>query len=129
MTNLNVIENKISAVKKYLKVCERYKKYSKKEIENNLDLRGAVERCLYLAVRAAIDLSDALISFKRLRKPSTMSDSFYILKEEEIISEELTEKLAKMVGFRNFIAHDYGEINYDIVYDVLQNRLKDIEDF
>ena len=34
-----------------------------------------------------------------------------------------------MVGFRNILAHDYAEINYDIVYDVLQNKLSDIEEF
>ena len=34
-----------------------------------------------------------------------------------------------MVGFRNILAHDYTEINYDIVYDVLQNKFFDIEKF
>ncbi len=34
-----------------------------------------------------------------------------------------------MVDFRNIIAHDYKKIDYDIVYDVLQNKLKDIEKF
>jgi len=41
----------------------------------------------------------------------------------------LAEKMIKMVGFRNILAHDYAEINYDIVYDVLQNKLPDIEEF
>jgi len=40
MTNFSVIENKISAVKKYLKIIERYKKYSKNEIVKDIDLRG-----------------------------------------------------------------------------------------
>jgi uncharacterized protein YutE (UPF0331/DUF86 family) len=30
-----------------------------------------------------------------------------------------------MVGFRNVVAYDYEKIDYDIVYDVLQNRLSD----
>lgn len=129
MTNLSVIENKISSIKKYLKILERYQGYSSQEIEKNVDIRGAVERYLYLATQATIDLAEAIISFKNFRKPATMTESFYILNEENIISQELTEKLVKMVGFRNVIAHDYEEINYDIVYDVLHYRLKDIEDF
>jgi len=41
MTNLAVIENKISAVKKYLKILEEYKKYSVKKLETDINLRGA----------------------------------------------------------------------------------------
>jgi len=129
MTNSAVIENKISAAKKYLKILERYKKYSRKEIEDNLDVKGAVERYLYLAVQAAIDLAEAAVAYKNFRKPTTMVEVFYILEEEKIISKDLTEKMTKMVGFRNVVAHDYEKINYDIVYDVLQKKLKDIENF
>jgi uncharacterized protein YutE (UPF0331/DUF86 family) len=129
MSNFNVIENKISSVQKYLKILERYKKYSREEIEKNVDIRGAVERYLYLAIQSTINIAEAVISFKNFRKPTTMAESFIILSEEGIIDREFAEKLIKMVGFRNIIAHDYEELNYDIVYDVLHQRLKDIEKF
>ncbi len=73
MTNLSVIENKISAAQKHLKILERYKKYSEKEIEEDLDIRGAFERYLSLAIQSTIDLAEAVISYKNFRKPSTMS--------------------------------------------------------
>lgn len=129
MTNKSVIENRISLTKKYLGILERYKNYSQAEIEKDVDIRGAVERYLYLAVQSAIDLSEAVIAYRNFRKPSTMAESFRILAEEEIISGELSDKLARMTGFRNIIAHDYGEIDYAIVYDILKNSLKDIETF
>lgn len=129
MTNQAVIENKISAVKKYQGIVDSYKRYSQQEIEANIDLRGAVERYLYLMVQATIDLADALVAYKQFRKPTSMSESFDILNEEGIIPKELTEKMVKMTGFRNIIAHDYEKINYDIVYDVLHNGVKDIKDF
>jgi len=129
MTNFNILENKVSAIKKYLKILARYQKYSAAEIDKNLDLKGAVERYLYLVVQATIDLADIIISLKKLRKPSSMSESFKILSEENIIESGLRGKLVKMVGFRNVIAHDYEEIDENIVYDVLKNRLKDIREF
>src|SRR3989338_4741071 len=128
MSNRAIIENKISHIRKYLRILDGYQKYSRKEIEGNIDLKGAVERYLYLAAQATIDLSEAAVAYKNFRKPTTMSESFYILNEEKIISNELTEKLVKMTGFRNAVAHDYEKLNYEIVYDVLQNRLKDIEE-
>ncbi len=129
MTDLNIIENKISSAKKYLKILERYKKYSKQEIEENLDVKGALERYLYLAIQAAIDLAEAVVAYKNFRKPTTMSETFSILNEEKIIPDDLLKNLTGMVGFRNIVAHDYEKMNYDIVYDILQNRLKNIEEF
>ena len=129
MTNFSIIENKITAIKKYLNTVDRYKKYSKDEIEKNPDLSGAVERYLYLITQACIDLAEAVVSFKNFRKPTTYREGFEILGEKSVISLNLVEKMVKMVGFRNVIAHDYEEIDYNKVYDVLQNKLVDIEQF
>jgi len=129
MTNLSAIENKISSIKKYLGILQNFKSYSRKQIEDDLNIRGAVERYLYLAVQATIDVAEAFISLRDFRKPTTMKEAFEILEEEKIISVESREKMVKLAGFRNFIAHDYEKIDYDIVYDVLQNKLKDLEDF
>ncbi|PJE73487.1 MAG: hypothetical protein COV02_02375 [Candidatus Terrybacteria bacterium CG10_big_fil_rev_8_21_14_0_10_41_10] len=129
MTNLSVIENKISSIKKYLNIIERYKIYSREEIENNIDIKGAIERYLYLVAQATIDLAEAIISFKNFRKPSTMSESFYILEENNIISKDLTQKMVGMTGFRNAVAHDYEKINYDLVYKIIHRDIKDIENF
>jgi uncharacterized protein YutE (UPF0331/DUF86 family) len=52
-----------------------------------------LERYLYPAIQAAIDLAEAIISYKNLRKPSTMSESFHILRESAIISDEVTEHM------------------------------------
>ncbi|MBU1292034.1 DUF86 domain-containing protein [Patescibacteria group bacterium] len=129
MTNSKTIENKISLVKKYIKILDNYKKYSKDEIQDDQTIKGAVERYLYLSSQATIDLAEAIISYKGFRKPTSMSESFSILNEEKIIPLELTNKMIGMVGFRNVVTHDYDKINYDIVYDVLQNKLEDIEKF
>ena len=129
MTNLSVIENKISSIKKHLGTIERYKKYSREEIENNIDIKGAIERYLYLVAQATIDLAEAVISYKNFRKPSTMAESFHILHEEGVISQDLTEKMVGMTGFRNAIAHDYDKINYDLVYKIIHQDIKDIGNF
>lgn len=129
MSSKVIIENKISDARKYLKILERYKKYSKEEILNDIDIKGALERYLYLAAQSVIDLAEAIIAYKKFRKPTTLSDTFYILNEENVITADLMEKMIKMTGFRNTIAHDYAKLNYDIVYNTLHNNLADIEEF
>jgi uncharacterized protein YutE (UPF0331/DUF86 family) len=129
MTSINVIENKISAVRKYLAVLDRYQKYTRTEIENDIDIRGAVERYLYLVTQSTIDLAESIIAYRKLRKPSTMAESFHILHEAGLISAELMQRLVQMAGFRNVIAHAYEDLDYDIVFDVLHNGRKDISAF
>lgn len=129
MSSLKVIENKISSAKRYLKILQRYRGRKKEEIEGDVDLRGAVERYLYLAVQATIDLAEAVISYKGFRKPTTMSETFEILNEERFISARMTDKLVKMTGFRNIMTHDYEKIDYGIVYNVLQKGRIDLEGF
>ena len=129
MTNVSTIENKISSIKKYLNIALKHKKHSRQEIEKDDIIRGAVERHLYLVAQACVDLAEAVIAFKEFRKPITYNEGFEILEEEGVIEVELKEKMARMAGFRNVVAHDYEKINYDIVYDILQNRLPDITEF
>ena len=129
MTKIDVIENKISAARKYLSILDGFLKYSREELEGRVEIKGAVERYMYLAMQSVIDLAEAFGSFKKFRKPTTMSESFYILEEEKVIPLELVVKLASMVGFRNIRAHDYERVDYDIVYDALHNRLTDLESF
>ena len=129
MSTKIVIENKISAIQKYLIILKRYNKYSKKEIENTIDIRGAVERYLYLAIQATIDCAEAVIALKGFRKPTSLSETFYILHEQGILSLHDTEVFVQMSGFRNIIAHDYERINYDIVYKNLHEGLLDITKF
>jgi uncharacterized protein YutE (UPF0331/DUF86 family) len=129
MSNIDVIESKISFILQQLAILEKYKKYSTKEIERDDTLRGAVERYLYLATQASIDLAEAIVAMKDFRRPTSYSESFDILCDEGLISSEMLERLVKMTGFRNVIAHGYGKIDFKTTYDVLQNRLKDIEDF
>ncbi|MGH7884758.1 MAG: type VII toxin-antitoxin system HepT family RNase toxin [Thermodesulfobacteriota bacterium] len=129
MTNIAAVENKLSSVRKYIKILENFKDYSQIEIQNDITVRGAVERYLYLAAQSIIDLAEAVIAFKGFRKPATMSESFKILTEEKIITSALAQEMIKLVGFRNIMAHDYEKINYDILYDILHNKAGDIESF
>ena len=82
-----------------------------------------------MITQATIDLAEAIIALKDFRRPGSYTEAFYILKEEKFISSELAEKLIKMAGFRNIIAHDYDNLDFEIIYDVMKNRLTDIEKF
>lgn len=41
-----------------------------------------------------------------------------------VIDEGTTETLVAAIGFRNVLAHEYGTVDYDQVYDFLQDGLE-----
>lgn len=125
MTNIEILKNKLSEIQKYLNIIKSYQEKSKEDLINDQTLRGAVERYLYLLCQTTIDFSEALISHLNFRQPSTYGEVFEILKEEKIISDEITLKMKKMTGFRNILTHAYGEINLDILIEVLHKDSKD----
>ena len=129
MTSRDVIENKISSTRKFLGLLDRYPGYSKDEIQEDIDLKGACERYPDLAVQSTIDLAEDRYRFQESSKAGYHGRNLRILQEEGLLSAELAGKLARMAGFRNILAHAYEDIDGDVVYDVLQHRLKDLAEF
>lgn len=129
MSNLEIIANKISSIEKYLALLAGFLSYSEKEIKNDTTISGAVERYAYLMVQTTIDLAEATISYRSLRQPTTMAEAFVILKENNIIDNDLCDNLIKMVGFRNVLAHDYEELNFNILYSVIHQKTSEIKKF
>ncbi len=127
MSNRDVIENKISFIRQHIGLAKKFCVMTEDEFMKDATTRAAVERYLYVVVQAAIDLSEAVVAFKKLRKPTTLRESIEILGEAGILPNELIPRLVKMVGFRNALAHDYGVVDARIVYDVLQTKLVDVE--
>ncbi len=126
MTSIKIIENKISFIEKQLNILKFFKKYPSNILENDMIVRGAAERYIYLAVQASIDLAEVIIAFKDFRKPTTYRENFEILEEHKFIQPKLRESMIQMTGFRNRIAHGYENIDYKTVTDILLTGPADI---
>lgn len=76
-----------------------------------------------------MDLAYLIIKKERLNIPEE-NKLFEILFENKIISKEIFSKLKNAKGMRNVIAHRYGEIDDEIVFESLKEELiEDIEKF
>ncbi len=70
-----------------------------------------------------------IIAERKLRRPNTYRETFEILAENNIISNNLASQLSDLAGFRNVIVHIYWEIDLEEVYNVLQEDLQYLEVF
>ena len=85
-----------------------------------------IERTLHLAIETCMDVADHIVADRRLRVPETGAESFEILAEAQLLPHELGEALARMVGFRNILVHDYTRLDPAIVVRVLRKDLLDL---
>ena len=130
MTNVDILKRKLSQIKKYFAILEPLQKYDKEKIQNDEIIYGAVERYLYLLCQATIDFAEAVISHVNLRKPGTYGEVFEILAEgNSLISKEISLKMKNMSGFRNILAHEYGEVDFEKLYTILTKDIDDIKEF
>ena len=81
------------------------------------------------ACESCIDSAMHLVSIKKLGIPQNSRDSFELLAENQIIDQQLKNRLTAMVGFRNIAVHNYQEINIKIIENIIEKHLPDFLEF
>jgi uncharacterized protein YutE (UPF0331/DUF86 family) len=82
-----------------------------------------------VAIEAAIDVGEHIIAAEQLQAPESYADVFVGLSEHGWLTEELTERLQKMAGFRGVLVHIYEDVDDDRVIAVQRTRLDDLDAF
>ena len=124
------INDKIIEIEKYLQeldeiLPENYQKYI-----NNTEKRLACERAFEKIIEAVVDLTFLVIKENNLKIPDEEITGFDILEKGGIISEEISKKLKEAKGMRNILSHQYGNIDNEIVFESITERIiKDAKEF
>ncbi len=84
---------------------------------------------LQRSIQASIDMANIIIAMKGWRLPASYKESFKELFKQKIIDKKTFDQMSKMVGFRNIAVHEYQELKREILASILQNNLKDLENF
>lgn len=84
---------------------------------------------LLVAIEACIDIAYHLISRNKFRLPRDYADSFRVLNERGLIDDDLTKRLILMARFRNRLLHLYWEVDDKMIYRIISEDIKDIEEF
>jgi len=119
---------KIDELEGYLKELEQVKPATLEEYKK-IEKKRSCERLLQLSIECMIDVCALMVTGLRLGLPSEEDDLFERLEQAGIISPVMKETLRKMKAFRNILVHEYGRIDDQLVFEVLQERLYDFETF
>lgn len=93
------------------------------------DKVGSAKYHLILAIEAAIDMCNHIISQNGYRAPEDYSDTFQVLYEQGAFGDPFIKDLKNMAKFRNRLIHIYWEVDDEPVYDILKKRLGDFKTF
>ncbi len=98
-------------------------------LEENYEMRSAIERNFQLAIECAIDIGEIIISEEGFERPEDYRSVFLILGRHGILPGDFAEKLSAAAGFRNFLVHIYEDIDLDIIKKFLVENLDDFDSF
>ena len=74
---------------------------------------------LFSLINRTIDLGDELVSGNKLGIPINYGDIFAKLAKAKILPSELSDKLSKLVFYRNLFAHEYYDFTEKDVLKVM----------
>ena len=124
-----VIEARLRKLDRSIAKLKRFSKITRTDYLANEDYQELVERNFQVAIQTCIDIANYLIAQENLPVPDEEENIFLTLSRGRILPKKLSEKIKGMIGFRNILVHEYLGIDHTLVYDLLQNRLSDFNDF
>jgi len=101
----------------------------KDEFLSNPHFIASAKYFLIVAIEAAIDMCNHVISRNRLRVPEDYADTFRVMGEASFFDDEFVDRLVRMARFRNRLVHLYWNVDDEIVYEILQKDIQDLEEF
>ena len=121
---MNRIADKINEINEFLDELKEIAPSSLDEYKSSLEKRAACERYVEKIVEAVTDLAFLVIKIKKLKIPEDDIDAFNILLDNKMIDDSTATKLKNAKGMKNIIAHQYGKINDDVVFEAITEELE-----
>ena len=117
----------ISDIERYTKDLREIGIMSREDLEDRRTLY-ALSMLLFSIINRALDLADEVILTNRLGMPQSYQEIFDILRRRGFIDRSLADEMARLVFYRNMIAHQYDDLTDDDLFSLFQ-RLGTIEKF
>lgn len=95
----------------------------------DMDRQESVLFNLQMAIQNCIDIAAHIISEEGFGVPGSTNEMLYLLEENGYIDSALSEKMAKAVGFRNLIVHEYAKVDLEQVLEIGKKDIRDLYDY
>jgi len=124
-----ILEKKIDSILRCLTRIEERLPLQEKDFVLDYDAQDVVVLNITRAVQLSVDIAMHILAATNQAVPVTMSDAFVRLYQQGIISERVSDKMRKSVGYRNVAVHSYDDIDLAITYEIARDHLQDFKDY
>lgn len=126
MVNRDVLVSRVEKIDLPLNKINGYRKISLKDYLVNESVQDVVEYNLFQIVNHIIDIVEHIVVDEDYGLPESAYDAVQILISKKAIDVKTGKLLRKMIGVRNIIAHEYINLQKDIIHDILSKHLPQI---
>jgi len=124
------IDEKIAEIELYTSQLKEIVPNNLEYYKNDFKVRAICERLFEKIIEAMVDLAFLVIKENKFKIPEEDTEAFDILLKRKVITEGLSKKLKEAKGMRNIIAHEYGKIDDEIVFNSITEELEnDVREF
>ena len=128
MYKRDIVINKVTTIERCIvRIKETYVNHNKNL--TNLDNQDIIVLNIQKACQASIDLAMHICMEQKLGAPVSSADAFNRLFTANILSSDITDRMQKMVGFRNVAVHEYQSLNLNILRSIVEHHLTDFTDY
>lgn len=129
MVDKALVLRKLASLEEYRAQVAEFSSLTVDRYRSDWKVQRIVERTLQMMIELCADVAGHVIADDGLRTPETYADSFRVLGEHGILTEEQTAVMEKMAKFRNVVVHQYEAVDAEIVVLILQRHLDDFQLF
>ena len=125
-----VVAQKLESLRRCVERVEGRRPASSEQLRADVDAQDIIALNLTRAVQLCIDLgAHWLAENAGSESPRSMGQVFESLAEAGVLTESLSLRLRKAVGFRNVVIHNYDVVNWEIVHAICTEQLDDFRAF
>jgi uncharacterized protein YutE (UPF0331/DUF86 family)/predicted nucleotidyltransferase len=99
------------------------------EFITDFHVYGLAERYLQGAIESCLNICGILVAALGLRKPDGFHELLSSVAAQQIIPRQLSYRLELLINLRDALVHEPGTLNHDLLYEHIQHRLNDLEEF
>ncbi len=124
-----LVQHQLKQMRDAVNILRELGKKPHEEFITDYHVYGLAERYLQLAIEGCLQICGNLIAAFGLRRPENYHELLSIVATQQIIPRPLAYRLEVLINLRDSLVSDPGTLNRDILYDHIQRRMDDLEEF